>query len=148
MPGMGRLFGNRALDHSASGGNASVHVTIIDHEALDQAVLAEAAQYRPGTSSEDLRAADSSQRMNRRSDSPTAAAEPLLSVAELRRRNEARRVAQSGEAARLVAQARQAENRGQTSTARIFYQLAWKKADPKLQGDIATRLQALRASAK
>ncbi len=146
LPGAGRLLGNRALDQAAQLGTASVHVTIIDHAALDRAVLAEAARRRGAASSEALRAEQLSGRMRGAAGGQAPGEGPLLSVAELRRRNEARHAAQAAEAAQLVAQGAAAETRGQISTARLFYQMARKRADPPLQRQITDRLNALTAA--
>lgn len=144
LPGMGRLFGNRALDQTASASGSSVRVTIIDHEELDRAVLAEAARRRGQVSTVDQRAAQLALRMSPPTSGGSTGEGPLLSVAELRRQNEARRAAETAEATRLFAQGRQAETRGQTGTARIYYQMAQKQADKELQRQIASRLRAIK----
>ena len=73
----------------------------------------------------------------------------LLSVAEIRRqnaaRNTARQAAQSGEAARMFAQGRQAEADDKLGAAKIYYRMAAKRADDPLKTQIAARLTALTA---
>jgi type II secretory pathway component GspD/PulD (secretin) len=46
VPGAGRLFGNRAIGADVSSSSAWATATIIDHDELDRAVLAEAAARR------------------------------------------------------------------------------------------------------
>ncbi len=46
LPGLGLLTRNRASGRADGASTSSVHVTVIDHAALDQAVLAEAARRR------------------------------------------------------------------------------------------------------
>lgn len=92
LPGWNRLFGNRALGGGESSVAASVHVTVIDHEALDQHVLAEAERRRAGRSKSPAEAArarvsDFSRRLSRDIESTAEQAEGLMSVAEIRRRN-------------------------------------------------------------
>lgn len=92
LPGWNRLFGNRALGGGDSSVAASVHVTVIDHESLDQHVLAEAERRRAersNSASETARAhvTDFSRRLSRDIESMAEQAEGLMSVAEIRRRN-------------------------------------------------------------
>ena len=143
LPGVGRLFGNRVLDGTAGGRSSSVHVTIIDHEELDQAVLAAAARERSAPSRLDQRAAALAQRMGTSESGGNSTGDTLVSVAELRRQHEARQATGTNEAARLFDQGRQAEARGQASTARIYYRMAQKRAGGELQRQITARLTAL-----
>ncbi|MGM0485217.1 MAG: hypothetical protein ACQESR_00440 [Planctomycetota bacterium] len=92
LSGWNRLFGNRALGAGDSSGTASVHVTVIDHESLDQHVLAEAKRRRAGRAKSPSEAAkapptDFSRRLSRQIDANAGKAEGLMSVAEIRRRN-------------------------------------------------------------
>ena len=138
LPGVDRLFGNRALDHTAGGSNASVHVTVIDQEEMDRAVLAEAARRRSVPADP-----ESTQRPTASDTDRGGTDQTLLSVAELRRQRAARASTAAGEAAQLFAQGQQAESRGQVGTARIYYRMAHKRATGQLQRDITARLAAL-----
>jgi hypothetical protein len=129
------LFGNRSIEHSAGTSLSSVHATVIDLEELDRAVLAEAARRRPAGSPADVHAATVARRIDAASAASKGRAdadEPLVSVAERRRQNAARQTAGQAEAARLFAQGEAAEARGQFGVARVYYQMARKRADGAL----------------
>jgi hypothetical protein len=143
LPGGGRLFGNRSFEHSAGASLTSVHATVIDHEALDRAVLAEAARLRPARRPHEVQADAVAQKMEAASRDSSAAEAPLVSVAETRRQNAARHAAGRAEVANLIAQGDKAEANGQFGTARIYYQMARKRAGDSLQPQIAARLAAL-----
>jgi hypothetical protein len=143
LPVMGRLLGNRAIEQASGASNASVHATIIDNQELDRAVLAAAASRRSNPSTAEQRGAELARRMNGSSGEIAPGAEPLLSVAELRRQNEARRAAENAEVAQLLAQAQQAQQRGEISTARTYYRMAHKRAHGEQQRQIAARLEAM-----
>lgn len=81
---------NRALGGSAGGVGASVHVTVIDHRALDRAVLAEAAERRAARSGESSAAAVGSPQTHRSPQTSAGTPQDVL----------ARILAQHGEAQR------------------------------------------------
>lgn len=90
LPGIGRLLSNSDYGAGHASNGASVHVTVIDHEALDRAVLAEARRRRTGGSGDlalrpDL--AEFSRRVSRGVRSAAASEEGLMSVAEIRHRS-------------------------------------------------------------
>jgi len=93
LPGVGRLFSNSAYGTGHGSAGISVHVTIIDHESLDRAVLAEARRRRVGGSEESSAAAEVtefSRRLNQGIDAAASSRQRLMSVAEIRRANAAR----------------------------------------------------------
>jgi hypothetical protein len=55
---------------------------------------------------------------------------PLLSVAEIRRRQTAAKGAQNSEAARLLQEARRARAAGQSGAAAVYYEMAARRAEP------------------
>lgn len=145
--GRGPLFGNRALGGSSGSSSTSVHVTVIDHEELDRAVLAEARRRR-GDIPSGAFAPGVTRLSNQLSDSAASnASQPqeqgLLSVAEIRRLNAQRKKASQDEARRLAAQGWEAEQQGSTGAAKIFYQMAYRRADTELKQQIAPRLKRL-----
>lgn len=147
LPAAGRLLGNRALGQASGTSAASVHVTILDQEALDRAVLAAAASRRSVPTSVDQRAAALTRRMQMAGGAAhTAAAAPLRSVAELRREHAARQARQTDEAIALLDRGQQAAARGQVSTARIYYRMAEQRASGALQRQIAAHRAALGAA--
>jgi hypothetical protein len=134
LPSVGPFFGGRALGGGGSTSVSSVRATIIDHEALDKAVLAAAADRAEGkrrTSSSD--AAESGE------------VSSLQSLAEIRRQNAAKKTARGKEAQRLFAQGQQAEAKGKYGVARIFYRRAAKVADGNLSKTIAARIASIDA---
>lgn len=140
--GMGRgpLLSNRMIESSGGASLASVHATIIDHEAMDRAVRAAAGGVAP--SAEERRAAATSQRM-RAGDPNAKGATGLVSVAEARRRSAERKASIRAEAEAMFADGQAAEARGEIGTARIFYQMAHKRAEGELQQTIRARIAAL-----
>lgn len=138
--GRGPLLSNRMIESSGGASLASVHATIIDHEAMDRAVRAAARGAVP--SAEELRAAAASERM-RTGDSSGEGKTGLVSVAEARRRSAERKASLHAEAAAMFSDGQAAEARGEIGTARIFYQMAHKRADGDLQQTIRARLAAL-----
>ncbi len=144
IPGVGPLLSNRATGGGAGAGAASVHTTIMDHEALDRAVLSEAARRRaPGQTR--LQGAEVF-----RPGRASLPAEPsgLMSVAELRHRNAQRNQAQQKEALKLLAQGDEAQAQGSSGAAKIYYQMALRRADSQLQPQIAQRLKRLAGEVK
>ena len=111
----------------------SVRATIIDHDALDKAVLAAAK----GSGGET--------RTSSAGKHTTSGVSGLQSLAEIRKQNAAKTSAQRAEAERLFAQGEQAEAAGKYGVARIFYRRAAKVDHSGLSKKIATRLAALDA---
>ena len=146
--GTGRLLGSRGLSAGTRAGGASVHATVIDHEALDRAVLAEAARRRGERLAVERSAADLSRRLGEGTSSSSSPSTALMSVAEIRRQNAQRRASQQREAQRLFAQGAEAQSKGSLGAARIFYQMAHRRADAELKQRLAARLSQLGASAK
>ena len=154
VPGVGgavgtrRLLGSRGLSAGTRAGGASVHATVIDHEALDRAVLAEAARRRGERLAVERSAADLSRRLGEGTSSSSSPSTALMSVAEIRRQNAQRRASQQREAQRLFAQGAEAQSKGSLGAARIFYQMAHRRADAELKQRLAARLSQLGASVK
>jgi hypothetical protein len=142
-PGLGRLGRNDALGASIGSSGASVSATIIDHRELDEAVLAEARARRGAAPPiaevvrEDVSGAHPDSRL------PEAA--PVASVADIRRQIELKDEAQQREALALVAKGQQAEAAGKLSVARIYYEMAARRAHDDLRGKIAAHLTKLAA---
>lgn len=155
LPGVNRLFGNRSLSVSDSDIRASVHVTIIDHEALDQQVLAEAKRQRTGRSNAtprrpDPQLAEFSRRLTRQINSDVQASQGLMSVAEIRRKQSEGDAEHRRKVLRLVADGRRAEEEGKLAVAEHAYRTARRQAnrklpDRKLQETIETRIIQLSA---
>lgn len=145
LPGWNRLFGNRAWGGADSSGVASVRVTVIDHESLDQQVLAEARRRRPGRSKSPSEGAKTdltefSRRLSRHVESTAEKAEGLLSVAEIRRRNAQEAEQQRQEVRRLVAEGRRAEEKHRPAVAKHLYHMAHRRAAGTLKERLGERL--------
>jgi len=78
----------------------------------------------------------------------STAAQPVLSVAELRRLREAEREAQNQEASEWVQRAENAQQEAKLGLARIYYQMALGRASGPLKAEIERRLERLRPSAQ
>jgi type II secretory pathway component GspD/PulD (secretin) len=134
IPGLSPLFGGRAVGGGGSTSVTAVRATIIDHDALDKAVLAAAA----GRS-------DSTRRTVAEARPTTGRVSSLQSLAEIRRQNAAKKEARQKEAEQIFAQGHQAEVDGKYGVARIFYRRAAKIADGELAQKIASRLASIDA---
>lgn len=141
VPGLGRLFSNRAAGSSASTSGSSVHVTIIDLQELDEAVLAEAERRRSGATSS--REGETSRRLRDASTDGASSDGPLLSVAELRSRHAAQGTARQNEAIALFDKGEAAERAGHLGAAKTYFLMAARRADPALKKTIEARLAAL-----
>ncbi len=123
--------GNRGLSHASSAGGLSVGVTIIDHQEIDRALLAEAAR--------------------RRGESFDVLGRPISNPPEPHRferaatHNRQHTTHHKATAETYLRRARQAEADGQPHHAKIFYQRVAKHGNPSLQQLAKTRLTHLEA---
>jgi hypothetical protein len=139
-------FGNQSIGSSRSVSGAAVSVKIHDFDAMDAALLGEsasafAAHHRPGeaTSVRSLAALAGHW-------SPAgqeAAPDPAGTAADLAARRVALRDTRAEEAEKFFARARAAEADGKTGIARIYYQMAARRASGSLKEQASARLQAL-----
>ncbi len=70
-----------------------------------------------------------------------------MSVSEARRLRAEEQAAGSAEIARYVEMARNAEQSGKPGTARIYYQMAARRASGELRADLLKRVEQLRGGA-
>jgi hypothetical protein len=141
-PGLGRLGRNTAYGSSLGASDVSVTATIIDHRELDEAVLAEARARRAAAG---IAAAPAEPIAEYPPRSPLPVAAPVASVADIRRQNLEQDVARQQEALALVAKGREAEAAGKRNVAKIYYEMAARRADDALRRRIAEHLQTLGA---
>jgi hypothetical protein len=145
VPGLGRLTGNRAWSHRSGGGGTSVHTTVVDHAQWDRAVLAEARRRRsvgeegPDRFSPAL--ADFSTRISGSVQSDAAAAGRLPSVAEIQQQHARRRSLQQEEAKRLLARGLDAQEQGSLVAAKVYFQMAQRRAQGDLEREITRCLE-------
>jgi hypothetical protein len=133
VPVLGRPFNNVGIGSSRSSGTLSVRAYIHDFEAMDEALLAQAAARRGGASV----AASSLQ-------PPASSLQPVLGIAEIERQRAAAEDAERFDIGNLVAKARQAEADGKPGVARIFYGMVAKNTkDPAQRAMAQTRVAEL-----
>lgn len=128
-PGLGP--GNRAIGGGAVAGGMSVSVQIHDMRELDEAVLAQAA-------AQNARLGKALGAAAHNADGSQPA-----SLEEIARRQQERATATEREAGQYFAKARAAEAEGKAGVARIYYQMAAKRASGDLQREATARLDAL-----
>lgn len=153
---------NRASGSSVGASSVSVHATIIDHNELDEAVLAEARRRR-GEDPLVLRPGAAS---SLASDDPTARRSAYLSrhvatrdeqaperavasesspdsLEELRAKAAARQAAKHAEAAEKLAAGIAAQEAGKFASARGYYEAAMRIGDDQVRAQAAERMAAI-----
>ena len=146
-PGIGRLFGDRALARESSASGALVTATIIDHRELDAAVLAEAAR-RGGDAGEwavRRRASELTRHIARRDlpRSATRTAGSTASLDDIRNRADTERLERNREGQDFLEKARRADEAGKVAVARIYYQMAARRLEGTTQQQAADRAREL-----
>jgi hypothetical protein len=133
LPGIGRPFNNVATGSELGGSTIGVTAYIHDLDAMDKALLAQAAAMRnPGRPAVDGR-------QRRRIGLNPAAP----SVAEIRRRQAAEKYLVSNRQQELLDRARQAEAHQKPHVAKIYYRMVWRDATGPLKNQLAARLARL-----
>jgi hypothetical protein len=140
---------NRGLSSSRMTSGISVSATVIDHEAIDRAILAAAAdKHAPSADVAGPKAATLAKSVGRSESIAMpvgSAAEPLPgSVAAIREQNRADQIAKDRELAGLFAQAQQAEADGKLAVAKVYYQMVVRRDSGQLKQQAAARLAALK----
>jgi hypothetical protein len=165
IPYLNRLFRNQAIGRDVGASQYTVIPRIIDleeEEFRQTGVSAETLSYfenrtpvvggAPGLDpsvarkaqfiSDNVARHDMAGQAVEQNDQIDRQAAPAL--AEVRRQNELARVRRAHEAAELFAEGQRAEREGKANVARIYYQMASRHADGRLQEQIAVRLDALK----
>lgn len=156
IPGLGPLTTNRGLSSTRSASNMSVHATIIDHQELDAAVLAEAAARRGAPSAIERQALATRQKADFISRNLARAEQPIAvetkptppSVEDIRRRNELAAANRDAEAETYFAKAQAAEAEQKPAVAKIYYQMVARRAAAPLKTQAEARLAALASPGK
>jgi len=167
IPGLNRFFKNRGIGRDTGMMNMTVQprIIILEEEELRQTGFsldslsewdgqgasgvsagfggAVAQATDPETASKAAFLTHNVGRPETQSDVPARADEPLPSLAEIRRQNEQADARQAAEAEEYYAQGRRAESEGKAGVAKIYYQMALRRADAALQQEILTRLSTL-----
>ena len=131
------LSPNRAYGSQTSAGGVSVFAQIHDQREMDEAVLARArAQGRPR--------ADGGGQAELSADAfPAQAPNALASIEELRSREAAAKAITAAETEQLVARARQAIASGKAGAAKVYFQMAAKRAGEPLKSQILAELRGM-----
>jgi hypothetical protein len=143
-------FKNRSLGSERGTGTMSARATIIDHRAIDEAILAAARRDGTPVDAATIKAGYLSRHVG--TSIPTASitppsSSPASSVAALRDRNTAvaaaQAVARESEAAELLAKAARAEADGKSGLATIYYQMVLRRDAGQLKQQALARLAAI-----
>jgi len=129
--------GQRAQAAQASAGGVGISAWIHDFEAMDRAALDEAAARRG-----DVSESESARPLRA---NPFSAA-GVQSIAEIRQQQAEAAAEVDQEAQELFARGEQAEAAGKAGAAKIYYQMAHRRARGPLRERIAQRLALLRSS--
>ncbi len=164
IPGLGFVppLGNRATGATGSAGGMSVTATIHDFDAMDRALLGSdfdrSGHYIGGDTSAPsdpalrqrlarlpvmLRPLPPSTTDSSRPSQLAADASGSQSIAAMRAQQSAEDSAQQAEAARLLEQAREVEAAGKPGVAKIYYQMAARRATGALKNEALAELQRL-----
>lgn len=145
-------FGNRSFGTQRSASGVSVSVYIHDFEELERELLSRAGGSDPKLTT--LRAPDGTTRAVVRSDPDAAGsgdprrapdrASPLSSIDEIRRQRLADLEARQAEAEDFFERGQTAEAAGKTNVARMYYQMAAKRASGLLKEEVLAKLDSFR----
>jgi len=130
VPVLGRPFNNVGISQNRGATTLSVKAYIHDFEAMDEAILAEAARRRGGAPIGGL--------------SRTSRDGAVRSLAAIERQRTADEDAKRFEADNLLAKAQACEAKGQPGVARLFYNMVAKESqDPQQKALAQERIAAL-----
>jgi hypothetical protein len=148
--GLGPLS-NRGLSSSRSASGMSVSATVIDHEEIDRALLAEAAAKRgapdPAAATTAVKAAAIGKAIAIRpqagGSSDRSSSALSGSVTAIREENAAAADLQAAELAGYMAKARQAETDNKPGVAKVFYQMVARRDQGPMKQQAMERLASL-----
>jgi len=148
-------FQHRAMSGTRAASGVSVSATVIDHDEIDRALLAEAATKRGPADSANAKAASLSKTVSR-TDARVADARVAGggsadhgsfalpgSVAAIREQNAAAADLQTAELAGYLAKARQAEADNKPGVAKVFYQMVARRDNGTMKKEATERLAYL-----
>lgn len=156
-------FGNRSIGSERSAAGASVSVYIHDFEAMDEYLLSQPISLNPqpavsrplgppiaGSQARPALPASADDIWQARLGAATrGSAGPMAkSLADLRAEHQRDQQARQAEAAQWLQRGRQAESSGKANVARVYYQMAARRATGELKEEIAACLAAVDGSAK
>jgi hypothetical protein len=147
-------FRNRSIGMDRSASSTWMSVYVHDFEAMDKQLRGQATAAGVSTLQTSRLPARAPQQIALESPSPVknvwrqpAAAGPAaMSVAQLRVQHQREERARDAEAERWLERAKNAEAAGKANVARVYYQMAARRASGELKDRIAARLESLSAS--
>ncbi len=159
LPGLGPLTRNRSMGSSTGGSSMTVHATIHDFEEMDRMILERAAAMHRNSghlaTEVERQAAGIASNVGR--DAPMSlsriAAEqapkemPSESLHSLRQKNLAAARERSRQAQEYFAKAQDCEARGKKGAAKVYYQMAARRAVGKLKDNALARYAYLKGAA-
>jgi len=137
-----RPFGNRSYGSQRSASNMSVSAFIHDFDALEESLLGQSAS---GFALQPRGRTAAPSRLEPR---PGFAPQPASSVSDLRRELAREQLTRDEEAASFFERGRAAEEAGKANVAKIYYQMAARRASGGLKDQIAARLESLRQASQ
>jgi hypothetical protein len=149
LPFAGRPFKNSAIGANRMGMNVHVNATIIDLSEMDEYILGSAPTPATpigapaGALGHVLLPRTPADAGRSWQLAATAEAEPPLSVADVQAKRSAQQASRADEAASYFERGRQAEADGKLNVAKIYYQMAARRASGDLKDRVAARLEAL-----
>jgi hypothetical protein len=138
-------FGNRSFGTERSTSGTRVSVYIHDFEAMDRYLLSQPTPFRAAQQRAAGLAAGAKDAWPRRLEAAQAgSARPsVMSVAQLRAQHLHEQQAQEDEARQWYERGLGAEAAGKANVARVYYQMAARRAGGELKAQIAARLESL-----
>ena len=129
---------NRSFGMERSASNMSVHVTIHDFEAMEEALLGQAPSSVAGSQPR-----SSGTAQHRLIPRPWAAGRAVASVAEAQAERAREQLSPTEEAMSFFERGRAAEEAGKANVAKIYYQMAARRATGGLKDQAVARLDAI-----
>ena len=141
-------FRNRAFGMERSAMSTHVSVYIHDFEAMEEALLSQPTPSNPYGLQPRTGglAGPATDRWQRPPAEAAPAERPAMSVAELRSKHLREQQARSDEALNFFQRGRNAEEAGKANVARIYYQMAARRAGGELKDQILARLESVSGS--
>jgi hypothetical protein len=152
LPYAGRLFNNRGIGSQVGASNMRVSVQIHDFEAMEEQLLGgspssfAARQPAPGQAAALGRVLLPRQPGGAIDWTAAASPQPAMSVDDAREHRAREQLNRRDEASEFLTRAERAEAEGKANVARIYYEMALRRADDDAKDLIAARLGALRSA--
>lgn len=150
-----RPFRNTAIGREVSASNLHVTATIHDFEAMDEFLLSQPTGFSQSLWARPPRDVAAALGKTLQPRDPTygaawnpsivadSAGRPAINVAEARARRLRQQDVRAGEAVSFFQRGRKAEAAGKAGVAKIYYQMAARRASGQLKEQVAARLEAL-----